>query len=567
MIIIEDVTVQNFMSYGNIPTTFNLVAHVSTLMIGANGQGKSVISDALCFAFYGKPYRKIKVGQLVNSINRKASVATVNFKVDSTLYKVVRGQKPKIFEIWKDGVLVEEEAATRDYQKYLETQVLKIAYKTFIQLVVMGSSNFVPFMSLETPARRDVIEDVLDISLFSSMNEILKERVKTTKTESALIEVQLDSAKKETASQKRVIAILQEATDSRVAEETAEIERIEQLRTDVETQRERLNKMYAKFPAAPEFDPEALSTKTRSLSIVEHDIKNLTGKITSIHSLQDCPTCMQVVADDHKEKISTVLGGQCSVLEETKHADELLIEKMREMKAAFERHSGLVSKYNSELERLNSSIIAYGRDIESHQNNILKVGSDKGNITEEKERLNVIVDSALKIIQRRNELLEEKSMQDISGLLLKDSGIKASIIKEYIPVLNKLLNRYLSAFGFDVNFHLDENFNETVLSRGRDEFTYNSFSEGEKRKIDVAILLAFRRVTEMKNSATCNLLVMDEIVDSSLDPASREIFLDILAAEGGNNFVISHTTPSMDVFDAVIEFKKVGNFSTYEYLS
>lgn len=566
MIRIKKVTVRNFMSYGNVPTEFELTRNVTTLIVGANGQGKSVLADALCFVLYGKPYRKIKLGQLVNSINTKNSIVTCEFSVNGTEYKVIRGQKPKIFEIYRDNELVDEEAATRDYQHYLETQVLKIAFKTFCQIVVMGSSNFVPFMSLDAAPRRDVIEDVLDISLFSVMNDLLKERVKSSKAETNLIEVKIESAKKETVAQQKVINILQEATDTRIAEETAEIERIQELRSGVEAKRERLKTMYQKFPGVPSFDEDALREQTRKLTRVEHDMEKIISRVDAIHGLDDCPTCMQIVSSEHKSSIKDKMMIEHADFEVAKTALNALVEKLLLDQQEFSRCSEIERRYNLEISKFNDSIIAYGREIEQHQATINRVGGDRGNIEEERKKLNEIATGALSIIRRRNELLEEKQLQDISAVLLKDTGIKAEIIKEYVPILNKLLNRYLSAFGFDVNFHLDENFNETVKSRGRDEFTYNSFSEGEKRKIDIAILFAFRKVTELKNSATCNLLLMDEIVDSSFDPQAREIFLDILATEGGNNIVISHTTPNMDIFDAVIEVKKVGDFSTYEYL-
>lgn len=567
MIYIRKITVRNFMSYGNVPTIFELTRAVSTLIVGGNGHGKSVLADALCFVLYGKPYRKIKLGQLINSINAKHSVVTCEFTVDGNEYKVVRGQKPKVFEIFKNDVLVEEEAAVRDYQKYLETQVLKIAFKTFCQIVVMGSSNFVPFMSLEAAPRRDVIEDVLDISLFSVMNDLLKERVKTNKTETNLIETKIESAKKETTTQQKVIGILQEATDTRIAEETAEIERIQTLRSEVESKRDRLKKMFEKFPGVPEFEPEVLGKQTRTLSQVEYDMEKIVTRVETIHRLTDCPTCMQIVTSDHKSSIKEKLMDEHAAFEVTKNELNSLVEKLQLEQSEFLRLSELERKYNAEITRFNDSIIAYGKEIETHQATINRVGDNRGNIDDERRKLNEIAAEALLIIRRRNELLEEKSLQDISAILLKDTGIKAEIIKEYVPILNKLLNRYLSLFGLDVNFYLDENFNETVKSRGRDEFTYNSFSEGEKRKIDIAILFAFRKVTELKNSATCNLLLMDEIVDSSLEPSAREIFLDILRLEGGNNIVISHTTPNVDIFDEVIEVKKIGDFSTYEYIS
>lgn len=566
MINIRNISVRNFLSYGNVPTVFELDKYTNVLIIGKNGGGKSVLVDALCYGLYGKPYRKIKLGQLVNSINGKNSVVTVNFEVEGVPYRVVRGQKPKIFEIYKNEKLVDEEAATRDYQGYLEKQVLKMAYKTFCQIGVMGSANYVPFMSLEAGQRREVIEDVLDISLFSQMNELLKDRIKTTKTELTLLEVQIESAKKETASQKRVVEILKEAAETRIAEETAEIERIRSLSEEVNAKLERLHTMFKKFKGVPDFDAAALQSNTNQLTRVDHDMTRLLARIESIHVLDDCPTCMQRVAAGHKSDIKEQLMAEHEVLSATKAQLVATVHALLAERDEFDRLSEIKRKYDNEVSKMAETIESYDAEIETHQSVITRIESNRGNIEEEQAKLATLAANALRVVKRRTELLEEKELQDVSLLLLKDSGIKAAIIKEYVPILNKMINRYLSMFGFDVNFMLDENFNETVRSRGRDEFTYYSFSEGEKRRIDVAILLAFRKVTELKNSATCNILLMDEIIDSSLESMAKEVLMDILVAEGGNNFVISHTSPSTDMFDAVIEVKKQGDFSVYEYL-
>jgi len=324
--------------------------------------------------------------------------------------------------------------------------------------------------------------------------------------------------------------------------------------------------MFRKISGVPNFDSSVLTEKLRAFTRVELDMENCIHRIESVHSLDDCPTCLQNVSDEHKEGIRATLMEQHDSFLESKKILADIVATLKTEQAEFERLSLVERKYHDEVSKLTDSIISYGKDIEAHQATINRISGNRGNIEDEQKKLAELAQNALAIVRRRTELVQERELQDISSLLLKDSGIKAAIIKEYVPILNKLINRYLGLFGFDVNFRLDENFNETVHSRGRDEFTYNNFSEGEKRKIDIAILLAFRKVTALKNSATCNLLLMDEIVDSSLDPTSREVFLDILNAEGGNNFVISHTTPSTDMFDAVIEVKKQGDFSTYEFL-
>jgi DNA repair exonuclease SbcCD ATPase subunit len=567
MIEFDNGSVRNFLSYGNVPVTFVFNKHNNTLIIGANGMGKSVLPDFLCFVLYGKAYRNITKGQLVNSINLKNCVCEINFRVDASVYRVVRGIKPNVFEIYKDNVLVDQEAATRDYQGYLENHILKINYKTFCQVVVMGSAAFTPFMQLSAGARRDVVEDVLDIAVFSLMNDILKKRIAETKSEANIIDVKLESAKRETISQQKVIKILKEAVDARVDEERDEIKRIIGLRDDTENEKAELEEQLEQLGEPEPFDIKLLQDNTRDMNVASSDVSRLERSIQNINNLTKCSVCLQDVGDGHKHTITSQYEVERNTAQENKEALEFAVRTLRGKQEVYDNHIAKARSIRDKISQLNSTIISHGREIERHQGIINDLQGNKGDIVAEQAKLKSLADDALKIIARKGELSEEKNLQDVALILLKDSGIKAALIKEYIPIINKKINRYLGIFGFDVNFQLDENFGETIHSRGRDEFSYNSFSEGEKRKIDIAILFAFRQVTEMKNSANCNLLILDEIVDSSLDANSREAFLEILTQEGGNNFVISHTAPSYDVFDAVMLVEKVGDFSQYSYLT
>lgn len=568
MILFKIATAKNFLSCGNVKTEFNLSKHKSTLIIGQNGQGKSLLVDLVCFALYGKPYRNINKPQLINSINGKNCETTIEFSVGVDEYKVVRGIKPAIFEIYKNEKLIDQEAATRDYQGYLEKVILKINYKTFCQVVVMGSAAFTPFMQLPTGQRRDVIEDVLDIAIFSSMNDLLKIRMNDNKDDMKQVENSLLMAKKDTEAQKRIIALLSEARETQIKQIQDEIEHkheaITQIRSNISNFKSEIENIKKSQKA---FNDKEFEKLLREQSVTEHEIDRLENTVESLNSMTDCPRCLQSVEHDHKthigkksqEKIFDLqnklvkISNSISEMKIVKDFNQELSKKSIKVKASWDSENEKLDETQTEIERL--------------QKNILKLNGDNGDVETEKKKLKDITDKAMKVLKQRGVLLEIKNIQEISQLLLKDSGIKAAIIKEYIPIINKLINRYLSIFGFNVNFILDETFNETIKSRGRDDFSYNSFSEGEKRRIDVAILFAFRQVSELKNSANCNLLIMDEIVDSSLDLNSREAFLEILNSEKGNTFVISHTAPSYDAFEAVIKAEKRGDFSCYEFIS
>jgi DNA repair exonuclease SbcCD ATPase subunit len=565
MIVFKKATAKNFLSYGNVPTTWELNKHASTLIIGKNGHGKSVLLDLVCFAVFGKPYRNVNKPQLINSINGKNCITELELTVDSVEYKIVRGMKPNIFEIYREGKMLDQDAAMRDMQEYLEQTILKLNYKTFCQVVILGSASFTPFMQLQAYQRREVVEDVLDIGIFSKMNSVLKDRIAGTKEELKVIEVKVDSAKKETVSQKKIIQLIQDNRNSRIAEINQEKEElVEELRLVLIDK----DKLDALVSGVNYTEQTKIKDKfsTLSVEVSEHksSIQQLLSKQNKLQKITECPTCQQGISDDHKHNIGIKTAQEQGELQQR---IEELLPLIAELEKKIDDIEKLNLYINNEKQRIKNQVDSLNSKIENKEEHIERILNDSGDLEKEQEKLKSIASTALEYIKRRTELSEEKQLQEISQVLLKDNGIKTAIIKEYLPVLNKLINKYLQCFDFFVNFNLDESFSEQIKSRGRDEFSYANFSEGEKRKIDLAILLAFRQIAAMKNSAKVNLLLFDEIADSSFDLDARAKFNELLAEMSGSNvFVISHTDTSPDAYDAVMKVEKKGDFSQYAYV-
>ena len=568
MIIFKRITVRNFLSYGNVPTSILLNSHKNTLIVGTNGSGKSTLStDALCFALYGKPYRNISKSQLVNSINQKSLEVELDFSIGPIEYRVKRGIKPTVFEIYQDGKLIDQEAAVKDYQEYLERNILKINYKTFCQVVVLGTASFVPFMNLSTSQRRDVIEDVLDIAIFSNMNTVLKNRIAETNDELKTIGLKIDSAKKETLAQKKLIQVIEDAKQNRIQEEMANVHHlfvaVEELTSSVEHKKQELSELIKPEPV----DMDILKNISKKVDNLLYEKQSNSNTLNKIHKLDDCPTCLQTVSDDHKVNIKNKFDIKNDKLERDIRKQKEILSDLEQKNSIIEQYNSRVSSINLELDKLYDKVSIHETEINKKQKLIQNIQNDVTDINKEKQKLKEIADGALLLLEKKSELMDERTIQEVSQALLKDGGIKSAIIKEYIPILNKLINKYLGMFGFYINFILDESFNETIKSRGRDEFSYSSFSEGEKRKIDTAILFAFRQVSEMKNSANCNLLVLDEVGSENFDLNAKECFLEILSSiDGGNNFVISHSAPSHEAYDCVYKVEKRGDFSYMELM-
>ena len=565
MITFECVRWKNFLSTGNNFTEIQLNKESTTLIIGENGAGKSTVLDAICFGLFGKPFRNIKKPQLLNTINGSGCVVEVEFKVSGKSIKVVRGIKPNVFEIYIGGKMYNQDANARDYQKYLEQQILKLNYRSFTQVVILGSSTFVPFMQLKAQHRRDVVEEILDIQIFSLMNVILKQKLKTIDDNIKDIDYKLDLASEKVSLKEKYIKDLQDNKRKLLVEKTNLISgneeeifkkkrKIADLQDDIEGMHEKISnatKVVEQFDKLNDLNSQ-LKTKHRS-----H--KRL---IKFFEENEDCPTCQQHIDEDYKdtmlskenkkyEKLTVGIKELADKLEATK----VKINIINEVNKNIQSNNVEIAKENSsigELEKFNATL-----DTEIKQ---LQDGHVDKKDHEEVVSLQEEFDTVSK---EKNKLREEKVYSDAVRTMLTDQGIKTKIIKQYLPIMNKLINTYLTSMEFYVNFTLDENFDETIKSRYRDDFTYASFSEGEKMRIDLALLFTWRAVAKMKNSANTNLLILDEIFDSSLDGTGTDEFLKILNTLSDENiFVISHKQDALaDKFRSTIRFEKVKNFS------
>ena len=567
MIVFKSVQWKNFLSTGNSPNKVLLNKSQTTLIIGKNGEGKSTILDALCFSLFGKPFRNINKGQLVNSINGKGCSVEVEFDINGKEYKIVRGIKPNVFEIWQDGEMINQDAASRDYQKILEQQILKLNYKTFTQVVILGSASFVPFMQLPTTQRREVIEDILDIRIFSTMNSLLKEKVQETKDAIAKVENEISTAKTKVDAQTQLIKTINEAKTSaietiatKIAANNTEIQsaegEIELILSEINTLKASIND---KETITEDID-KAKSIRSKLLQKIETCEHN-----TEFFSEHDvCPSCNQDIAEEYKQAIVQDLNKKLEDNNSKIGELETVLTKLNTQLSKITEIQSQITDKNIELSTRNSTVTLLNKQIKEMQIEIESAKTDTTNIDEEKAKLKELATEAITKIHTKTTLQEQRNLEEVANILLKDTGIKTAIIREYLPIMNKLINKYLQAMDAYIHFELDEAFNESVKSRFRDDFTYASFSEGEKMRIDLAILFTWRQIAKMKNSVNTNLLLLDEIFDSSLDTAGTDYFLNLMNQFGENTniFVISHKGDQLfDKFRSVIKFEKRNDFS------
>lgn len=567
MIIFKKISYKNFLSTGNSVNTILLNKSHSTLVIGKNGEGKSTMLDALCYVLFGKPFRNINKPQLINSINGKQLLVEIEFSIGPKEYKVVRGMKPNIFEIWCDNVMLNQDAAVKDYQKVLEQQILRLNYKTFTQVVILGAASFVPFMQLPAAQRRDVIEDILDIRIFSVMNQILKDRINENRDLLSDIETKIDIAKRSVEVQKKLIGTLVSSKRDQVAqierrlqENQSEIEANNVKQAEISEKISRLMESASKFD-----DVETLIQKANRAHQKLLTKKEQQDEVMSFFLMNEtCPSCSQGIPHEHKESVITKIATeQTEVVENISTIEDAynkLIERQKEL-ATINRE---ITMLNAQCNSILNANALLARQNVGLQQDIASTSNDTSNIDTEKLKLKEIADEAVLLIERKTQLYSEKQVHEVSSLLLKDTGIKTAIIREYLPVMNKLINKYLNVMDSYIHFELDESFNEVIKSRFRDEFTYASFSEGEKQRIDLAILFTWRQIAKMKNSVNTNLLIFDEIMDSSLDTSGTEAFMSMLDQFGldTNIFVISHKGDMLfDKFHSVLRVEKKNDFS------
>ena len=565
MIVFEVVRYKNFLSTGNVFTEIQLNKNPTTLIVGENGAGKSTFLDAITFGLFGKPFRNINKPQLVNSINEKDCLVEVEFAIGSKKYKIVRGIKPNVFEIYAGSELVNQAANSKDYQEQLEKTILKMNYKSFTQIVILGSTNFTPFMQLSASDRRAVIEDLLDIQIFSSMNVIVKSKLHTLKDESAQLKIQIDNTKDKIDLHKKHLEELKkntkeivEAKKLEVNENTASLSQLENEATEKEVQIENLLTEVS--------DDDATSKKFNKLNQleakIEGNIQKLEKDIEFYSVNSTCPTCDQAI-NNKDEKVHTC-NSKITELSEG-------LKKLKEESDAVLHRINTIKTTQKELKTLEQDLVRINTSRKQVRNYIAKLEREISEIEnkpamsdEFKAQSKELLNALQAFNEKRKEVSEQTQNYDIVAQLLKDGGIKSKIIKQYVPVINKLVNKYLAAMDFFVNFNIDEEFKETIKSRHRDDFSYENFSEGEKKRIDLALLFTWRSVAKLKNSVNTNLLIFDEVFDGSLDINGTEEFMKLINmfTDNTNIFVITHKTDQMvDKFKHTIRFGKVKNFS------
>jgi len=564
MIVFEEIKWKNFLSTGNSFTEVKIDDAPSHLILGSNGAGKSTLLDALCFVLFNKPFRKIIRRQLINSINERECVVEIKFFIGSVKYKIIRGIKPNVFEIYRNGQLLDQDAANKDYQTYLEKSILKFNFKSFTQVVILGSSTFVPFMQLTAPNRREVIEDLLDIQIFSRMNLLLKDRVKDIKDNQKECEHLMQIAEQQVAMQKNTIDNMEKMNDDymkRLHDQFDENEkRIAELSAEVDSKKILIEEYGLKVNNMP--DNQKLHEELRDMRAkIKSNLKRAEKEVAFYKNNDECPTCTQKLPAKLKKK--NVESAEERVEKMTGGLDDITV-KINDCFHTIKQQKEICDKITT----VQTEILGHQRETESLLIKSKKILTDTEaeapDVKKEKIKLSDFVKKHKKTAKDCSKVNHEADNLKTVSSLLRDGGIKSRIIAKFIPIINQRINKYLQSMDFFVNFTLDEEFNEIIKSRFRDEFSYASFSEGEKQKIDLSLLFTWRDIAKMKNSAATNLLILDEVFDSSLDSASTEELFKILRGLDSktNFFVISHKGDILlDKFDTTLRFEKVNDFS------
>ena len=566
MIVFETISWKNFLSSGQHPTVVNLNSSNTTLIVGSNGSGKSTILDAICFGLFNKPFRKINRPQLVNTTNEKDCLVEINFSIGKTKWRVQRGIKPNIFKIYQNNTEINQRSSAVDQQKWLEQNVLKVDFRSFTQIVILGSSTFVPFMQLSTSHRREVIEDLLDIRIFSTMNSLIKEKIRVQKEEIRTLEFRKENLREKIKMQKSFIEQIENRENNSI---NFNKEKINELQKEINT--------YIS-------NNESLNNKISKLNENQEKVANCSDKLTKLNNFRgkisqkvllitkenkffnentSCPTCTQTI--DEQFRLSKIKETRDKIDELENGYKELedTIKKEKERELKFIALSKQISSINNEISQNNTRIFHNQKQIKELESQIQTITKQLENKNIEHEKLREFLENLEKATKELSEKKENIAYYDYVYSLLKDDGVKTKIIKKYLPFINQQVNRYLQMMDFFINFELDSEFNESIKSPIHEDFSYSSFSEGEKARIDLSLLFAWREVARVKNSANCNILLFDEVFDSSLDGFGADEFLKIIkyVVKNTNVFVISHKDGLQDKFNNVIKFEKRNGFS------
>jgi len=566
MIRFKNVRWKNFLSTGNQWTQIEFEKNDTTLIIGANGSGKSTVLDALTFVLFNKPFRKINKPQLVNTTNEKDCKVEIEFDVGTRQYKVIRGIKPAVFEIWVDGKMMNQEAATADQQKYLENNILKLNYKSFTQIVILGSAGFTPFMQLSAQNRRDVIEDLLDIRIFSSMNSIIKDKIRQNREEIKLLSLKKDNLSDKVDMQKGFINHLESEANQEIINKTTKINEFKLNITQISDHTKTLTRVENSQRSKMEelsFDKAKIKKLGGLRGKITQKVSTLTKELEFFESNTVCPTCTQSIEDEFR--LNKIADAQSKEVELTQGLKDLekAIKEEEERESQWIALSKEVSQLSHDISQNNTRISGIQQQIGDLGDEVQRITDQLQNRNTEHEKLNALQEQLNTVYDQLVERKEDSQYKEFVYSLLKDGGVKSKIIKKYLPLINKQVNKYLQMMDFYINFTLDEEFNEKVQSPIHEDFSYASFSEGEKMRIDLALLFTWREVAAFKNSTNTNLLIMDEVFDSSLDGFGTYEFLKIIryVIKGANTFIISHKDGLQDKFDNVIQFEKVKGFS------
>ena len=566
MIRFKSIRWKNFLSTGNQWTELNFEKNDTTLIIGTNGAGKSTVLDALTFSLFNKPFRKINKPQLINSTNEKDCRVEIHFEVGTREFKVVRGIKPAIFEIWADGKMMNQDAAAADQQKYLENNILKLNYKSFTQIVILGSAGFTPFMQLSAQNRREVIEDLLDIRIFSSMNSIIKDKIRQNREDVKLLSLKKDNLSDKVDMQKGFIDHLESEANQEIIKKTLKTDELKLNITQIEDRTKTLTRVENGQRSKMEelsFDKTKIKKLGSLRGKITQKVSTLTKELEFFEGNTVCPTCTQSIEDEFR--LNKIADAQSKETELTQGLNDLetAIKQEEERESQWIALSKEVSQLSHDISQNNTRISGFQQQIGDLGNEIQTITSQLQNRNSEHEKLTSLQEQLNTVYDELVKKKEDNQYKDFVYSLLRDGGVKSKIIKKYLPLINKQVNKYLQMMDFYINFTLDEEFNEKVQSPIHEDFSYASFSEGEKMRIDLALLFTWREVAAFKNSTNTNLLIMDEVFDSSLDGFGTYEFLKIIryVIKGANTFIISHKDGLQDKFDNVIQFEKVKGFS------